>query len=58
MLSRLPNSTYSDMFSCFSFLATAYSLDAFKSLFKTYKFSHSEDDIMEKRVTVDMIFRW
>jgi len=46
VLSRLPNSTYSDMFSCFSFLATAYSLDAFKSLFKTYKFSHSEDDIM------------
>lgn len=47
VLRRLPtNSIYSDMFSCFSFLATAYSLDAFKSLFKTYKFSHSEDDIM------------
>ena len=47
VLRRLPtNSIYSDIFSCFSFLATAYSLDAFKSLFKTYKFSHSEDDIM------------
>jgi len=46
VLSRLPSSIYSDMFSCFSFLATAYSLDAFKTLFKTYKFSHSEDDIM------------
>jgi len=46
VLRNVPNDIYGHLFSLFSFLATAYSLDAFKSLFKTYKFSHSEDDIM------------
>ena len=42
------------MFSCFSFLATAYSLDAFKTLFKTYKFSHSEDDIIASTAKIGL----
>ena len=46
VLSRVPSSAAGDAFSALSLAATAYGLNGFAGMFRSYPFSHAEEDIV------------